>query len=73
MQSNKQNGRTCQLCFFLRTASGCTVAALTMYAGLVGYHTVLSLSTVKHTVIMTPVPEMPETGVKLFPINALLF
>ena len=59
-------------CAFLRTASGCTVAAVTTSAGLLGYHTVLSLSTVKHTAIMTPVPEMPETGVRFFPVTALL-
>ena len=59
-------------CAFLRTASGCTVAALIMSAGVLGYHTVLSLSTVKHTAIMTPVPEMLETGVRFFPVTALL-
>ena len=59
-------------CAFLRTASSCTVAALATSAGLLGYHTVLSLSTVKHTAIMTPVPEIPETGVRFFPVTALL-
>ena len=59
-------------CAFLRTTSGCTVAALTTSAGLLGYHTVLSLSAVKHAAMMTPVPEMPETGVRFFPVIALL-
>ena len=58
---------------FWRTASSCAVAALTTSAGLLGYHTVLSLSTVKPTAIMTPVPEMPETGVRFFPVTALLY
>ena len=58
-------------CAFLRTASGCSVAGV-LCAGLLGYHTVLSLSTVKHTSIMTPVPEMLETGVRFFPVTALL-
>ena len=59
-------------CAFLRFASVCTVAALTTSAGLLGYHTVLSPSTVKHTAIMTLVPEMPETSVRFFPVIALL-
>ena len=59
-------------CAFLRTASGCTVAALTTSAGLLGYHTILSLSIVKHTAMMTLVPQMPETGVGFFPLTALL-
>ena len=59
-------------CAFLRTASGCTVAALTTYAGLLGGHTVLSLSAVKHTAMMTPVPKIPETGVRFFHVTALL-
>ena len=57
---------------FLRTAFVWTVAALTTSAGLLGYHNVLSLSNVKHTAIMTPVPEMPETNVIFFPVTALL-
>ena len=59
-------------CAFFRIASGCTVAALTMSAGLLGYHTVPLSSTVKHTAIMTHVPQMPETGVRFFPFTALL-
>ena len=59
-------------CAFLRTASGCTVATVTTFVGLLGYHSVLSLSIVKHTAIMTPLPAMPETGVRFFPVTALL-
>ena len=43
-----------------------------MFAGLLGYHTVLSLSIVKHTAIMTLVPKMPETSVRFFLVTALL-
>ena len=71
MQSSRLNGRTCQLCFFENCF--CTVAALTTSAGLLGYYNVLSVSTVKHIAIMTPMPEMPETGVRFFPVTALLF
>ena len=59
-------------CAFFRPASGCSVAAMTTSAGLLGYHTVLSLSLVKHTAIMTPVPEMPKIGVGFFRVTALL-
>ena len=59
-------------CAFFRTASGCTVVALTTSAGLLGYHTIISLSTVKHTAIMTPVPKTPETSVRFFLVTALL-
>ena len=59
-------------CAFWRTESDRTVAALTMSASLLGYHTLLSLSTVEQATIMTPVPEMLETGVRFFPVIALL-
>ena len=59
-------------CAFLRTALGCTVAAPTTFAGLLCYHTVFSLSPVKHTAIMALVPEMRETGVRFFAVAALL-
>ena len=59
-------------CAFLRTASGCTVVALITPAGLLGHHTVFSLSAAKHTSIMTLVPKMPETGVRFFPVVAVL-
>ena len=71
MQSSRRNGLTCQVCFLI-TAHGCTIVALTTSAGLLGYHTIFSLSTVKHTAIMTPVPEMLETSVGFFPVTALL-
>ena len=60
------------ICAFSRTASVCSVGALTTSSSLLGYHTVLSLSTVKHTAIMTLVPEMPETSVRFFHVIALL-
>ena len=59
-------------CAFSRTAFGCIVVALTTSAGLLGYHSVPSLSTVKQTAIMTPLPKMPETGVRFFPVIAAL-
>ena len=71
VQSRRLNGRTCQLCFF-ESCFYFYFAALTMSAGLPGYHTVHFLTTVKHTVIMTRVPELPETSVRFFPVTALL-
>ena len=56
---------------FLRTASGCTVAALTTSASLLGYHIVLSLSIVKHTAMMTPLPKMPETSDRFFSCHCI--
>ena len=59
------------LCFTVDSESH-TLSPLLMAIAALSHHGLLSLSTVKHAAIMTPVPEMPETSLRCFPITALL-
>ena len=59
------------LCFTVDSESHSLSPLLMAIAGL-SHHSVPALSTVKHTAIMTPLPEMTETSVRFFPVTALL-
>ena len=59
------------LCFTIDSESN-SLSPLLMAIAALSHHSVSSLSTVKHTAIMTPVPEKPETSVRFFPVTALL-